>query len=87
MWPRWVSGGALEGEDDVPGSVPASVSSAYGYPSSVGGGYSGGGRSEYGSAGWRGMRQCTIAYTSDPPRPVARRRGYAGAYSLMFYLF
>ncbi|KAJ7821707.1 hypothetical protein B0H14DRAFT_3875845, partial [Mycena olivaceomarginata] len=51
MWPRWVSGGALEGEDDVPGSVPASVSSAYGYPSSVGGGgYSGGGGSEYGSA-------------------------------------
>ncbi|KAJ7755268.1 hypothetical protein B0H14DRAFT_2635298 [Mycena olivaceomarginata] len=78
MWPRWVSGGALEGEDDVPGSVPASVSSAYGYPSSVGGGgYSGGGGSEYGTAGWRGMRQCTIAYTSDPPCPVARRRGYA----------
>ncbi|KAJ7849687.1 hypothetical protein B0H14DRAFT_3452386 [Mycena olivaceomarginata] len=51
MWPRWVSGGALEGEDDVPGSVPASVSSAYGYPSSVGGGgYSVGGGSEYGSA-------------------------------------
>ncbi|KAJ7833321.1 hypothetical protein B0H14DRAFT_1166058 [Mycena olivaceomarginata] len=50
MWPRWVSGGALEGEDDVPGSVPASVSSAYGYPSSVGaGGYSVGGGSEYGS--------------------------------------
>ncbi|KAJ7833304.1 hypothetical protein B0H14DRAFT_3462757 [Mycena olivaceomarginata] len=77
MWPRWVSGGALEGEDDVPGSVPASVSSACGYPSSVGGdGYSGGGGSEYGSAGWRGMCQCTIAYTSDPPRPVPRRRGY-----------
>ncbi|KAJ7824892.1 hypothetical protein B0H14DRAFT_3468957 [Mycena olivaceomarginata] len=72
------SGGALEGEDDVTRSVPASVSSAYGYPSSVGGGgYSGGGGSEYGSAGWRGMRQCTIAYTSDPPRPVPRRRGYA----------
>ncbi|KAJ7833314.1 hypothetical protein B0H14DRAFT_3462767 [Mycena olivaceomarginata] len=78
MWSRWVGGGALEGEDDVLGSVPASVSSAYGYPSSVGGGgYSGGGGSEYGSAGWREMCQCTIAYTSDPPRPVPRRRGYA----------
>ncbi|KAJ7824869.1 hypothetical protein B0H14DRAFT_3468920 [Mycena olivaceomarginata] len=72
MWPRWVSGGALEGEDNVPGSVPASVPSAYGFPSSVGGGgYSGGGGSEYGSAGWREMRQCTIAYTSDLPRPHA----------------
>ncbi|KAJ7821700.1 hypothetical protein B0H14DRAFT_3471333 [Mycena olivaceomarginata] len=71
------SGAALEGEDDVPGSVPASVSSANGYPSVGGGGYSVGGGSEYGSAGWWGMRQCTIAYTSDPPRPVARRRGYA----------
>ncbi|KAJ7824902.1 hypothetical protein B0H14DRAFT_3468966 [Mycena olivaceomarginata] len=78
MWPRWVSGGALEGEDDVPGSVPASVSSAYGYPSSVGGGgYSVGGGSEDGSAGWRGMCQCTIAYISDPPRPVLQHRGYA----------
>ncbi|KAJ7755273.1 hypothetical protein B0H14DRAFT_3512392 [Mycena olivaceomarginata] len=72
MWPRWVSGGALEGEDDVPGSVPASVSSAYGYPSLVGdGGYSIGEGSEYGSAGWRGMPRslpAPIGIPADSPR-------------------
>ncbi|KAJ7824893.1 hypothetical protein B0H14DRAFT_3727413 [Mycena olivaceomarginata] len=76
MWPRWVSGGALEGEDDVPGSVPASVSSAYGYPSSVGGGgYSvgGGGYSRQRGRGRGGPR----LHDYEVPRgaEVAQRAG------------
>ncbi|KAJ7824913.1 hypothetical protein B0H14DRAFT_3727422 [Mycena olivaceomarginata] len=70
-------GGALEGEDDVPGSVPASVSSAYGYPLLVRGGYSGGGRSEYGSAGWRGCVSVQSATPATRPAPFRGVRGYA----------